>query len=76
MNPIVLTGLLNIGIGIFCWAISGVLSRIAGSSYVYLHPAQDKEAFQRRKVVHIRVIAAVFVVLGIGIVVYGLLRGR
>lgn len=76
LNPIILAGLLNIGIGIFAWAISGVLSRIASGSYAYLRPGQDKEAFRRRNAVLIRIIAILFVVLGIGIVVYGLLRGR
>lgn len=71
-----LMGLLFIGLGIFGWAMSGVLSRIASSSYAYLHPGRNKEAFQRRNALKIRIMGTFFLLLGVGIVVYGLLGGR
>lgn len=76
MNLIILMGLLFIGLGIFIWATADVLSRVASSSYTYLRPSQNKEDFRRRSTFRTRTLGIFFLLIGIGIVVYGLLGGR
>lgn len=43
-----LMGILFIALGAFCWAMSGILSRIASSSYAYLRPGRNKDDFRSR----------------------------
>ena len=72
----ILMGVLFIGLGIFGWAMSGVLSRMASSSYFYLRPGRDKEAFRRKNSLGIRILGSFFILVGVGIVLYGLVGGR
>jgi hypothetical protein len=68
-----LMGILFIALGAFGWAISGILSRVASSSYVYLRPGRDREAFRRKNSLGIRLLGTFFILIGIGIII---LQGR
>lgn len=72
----ILMGMLFIGLGVFGWAMSGMLSRLASSSYTYLRPGRDKEVFRRRNSLGIRILGLFFILVGLGIITYNLLVGR
>jgi hypothetical protein len=76
MPGVFIFGFVGIAAGIFCWLISGPLSRFATNSHVYLRPDSDKASYQRRNVTRIRIIGSLMGLVGIVAVVIGLLGGR
>lgn len=71
-----LMGILFIALGAFCWAMSGILSRIASSSYAYLRPGRNKDDFRRKNSLATRILGTFFILVGIGVLIYTLFQGR
>jgi hypothetical protein len=69
-------GFVGIAAGLFCWLISGPLSRFATNSHAYMHPDSDKQSYQRRNIMGIRIVGSLMGLVGIAAVVVGLLGGR
>lgn len=71
-----IVGLIGIGGGLLIWAKAGVLAKVAVSSYEYLHPGRDKEPFRRNNIRGIRFVAATWIAMGLGAIIYHLLAAR
>ena len=69
-------GLVLIAAGILVLAISGPLTKLSANSQAYLRPRLDKAAFIRRNLRVVRVMGFVWIVLGAGISVFGIVTGR
>jgi hypothetical protein len=77
MAPGTLFGLVLIGAGIFLFAVSPFLTdRAAKIRVEWLQPNLDRLAFKRRNVRILRFMAAAWVVIGLGIAIYGLASGH
>jgi hypothetical protein len=53
-----------------------VVANVAVSSYEYLRPGRDKETFRRNNILGIRFVAATWIAMGVGVIIYHLLPGR
>lgn len=71
-----LMGILFIALGAFAWAMSGILSRIASSSYAYLRPERNKDDFRKKNSLVTRILGTFFILVGIGVLIYTLFQGR
>lgn len=77
MAPGTLFGLVLMGAGIFLFAVSRVLTdRVAKFRVEWFQPNLDKRANSRRNVRILRIMAGVWVVIGIGCASFGVITGR
>jgi hypothetical protein len=76
MPGVFIFGFVGIVAGLLCWLISGPLSRFATNSHVYMRPDSDKQSYQRRNIMGIRIVGSLMGLVGIAAVVVGLLGGR
>lgn len=77
MAPGTLFGLVLIGAGIFVFAVSPFLTDRAVKFRVeWLQQNLDQPTFKRRNIRILRVMAVAWVVIGLGIAIFGLVTGR
>jgi hypothetical protein len=75
MAPGTLFGLVLAGAGILVLTVSRPLTNIATQSQAYLRPSLDKTAFKRRNIRILRYMAIIWIVVGMGIVIFALVTG-
>ena len=76
MAPGTLFGLVVVVAGILILPVSPFLTKVAARSQKYLRPSLDEEAFRRRNLRILRFMAGAWIVIGVGVAIFGLLTGR
>jgi hypothetical protein len=76
VSPALFFGLVLLGAGLFGWMIAGVLGRRSAFIRSWFSAGVDIEWWTQRGKAQVRVIASVWILLGVGISVYGLVAAH